>query len=83
MKDLTEAQMSGIDKYGYRYSAKAFFPHITIGRNDDDRGEEVLELLNKKLSKLSLNVPVERITAYRMGKDGMHAETLDEVKIKD
>jgi hypothetical protein len=81
LEDLTKAQVEGIKNYGYRYSEKAFFPHITIGRTDGDKNEEYLELLNLKLSKLPKNVPIEKITVYRMGKDGMHAETLAEVYI--
>lgn len=79
MNGLTDAQIEGIERYGYRYSAKAFLPHITIGRNDDDCREDVLETLNGRLSELDSDVPIERITVYRMGEDGMHSETLDEV----
>lgn len=81
MNDLTQDQILGIEKYGYRYSANAFSPHITLGRNDEGINEEIIVMLNKKLSSLEANPVVERITVYRMGKDGMHAETLDEVLI--
>ena len=78
---LTQDQKSGIEKYGYRYSAKAFSPHITLGRNNDEKKEEIIVMLQKKLSSLPKDPLIERITAYRMGKDGMHAETLGEVFI--
>lgn len=81
LSGLTEDQIKGIDNYGYRYSEKAFFPHITIGRNDEEKNDEILELLNEKLSRLSKNVEIERMTVYRMGKDGMHAETLAEIML--
>ena len=79
MNDLTPDLILGIDKYGYRYSANAFSPHITIGRNDNEKKEEQLIMLNEKIASLPKDPRIERITVYRMGKDGMHAETLDEV----
>ena len=81
MDDLTPNQISGIETYGYRYSANAFSPHITLGRNDGEENEEQIAMLNEKLSEIPADPLIERITVYRMGKDGMHAETLDEVII--
>lgn len=79
--DLTEEQIAGIDRYGYRYSEKAFYPHITIGRNDEEKNDKILELLNEKLSEIPQNAKIERMTVYKMGKDGMHEETLAEIII--
>lgn len=78
---LTKDQISGIENYGYRYSANAYAPHITMGRNDGEMKEDQVAMLNKKLSSLLADPVVERITVYRMGEDGMHAETLDEALI--
>ena len=42
---------------------------------------KILKLLNEKLSGLPQDVEIERMTVYRMGKDGMHAETLAEIML--
>ena len=81
MNDLTKNQISGIEKYGYRYSANAFSPHITLGRTDGEERQDIVTLLNEQMSRIPKDPYIERITVYAMGKDGMHSETLDEVGI--
>lgn len=80
LSKLPENQKEGILKYGYRYSGSAFSPHITIGRtNETEANSNTINLLSNNLNKLSKTVPVKRITVYKMGTDGMHAETLHEI----
>ncbi|MBR1454228.1 MAG: hypothetical protein IJ593_06245 [Lachnospiraceae bacterium] len=79
MNELTKDQVLGIEKYGYRYSANAFSPHITLGRNDIGINKDQINMLNKRISSILTDPVIERITVYKMGKDGMHTETLDEV----
>ena len=82
LSDMTESQINGVEKYGYRYSGNAFFPHITLGRNDGEMKKEIITSLSDKLALLPTDVDIDRITVYKMGKDGMHSETLDEIKIR-
>lgn len=77
---LPKNQIEAIKKYGYRYSEDAFFPHITIGRSYSENREEIVSLLETKVANLPKNAKIERLTIYKMGMNGMHAETLAEVK---
>lgn len=81
LNNLTKEQINGMKKYGYRYSENAFYPHITLGRNNNGCNESIIKELNDKLSLLNTTVPIDKITVYRMGENGTHAETLDEIAI--
>lgn len=81
MSGLTPEQYAGIRDYGYRYSEKAFYPHITLGRTSLDIEPHILENFQNELQVLPSDIPVERLTVYRMGPDGMHAETLYECQL--
>lgn len=76
---LSEDEIAGIQNYGYRYSGAAFFPHITIGRTAAGRNEDLLNELNTVLRPESASIG--RITVYRMGPDGTHADTLYEINL--
>lgn len=83
MAGFTSEQIAGIKEYGYRYAGKAFMPHVTLGRsNDISANSELISLLKQKLSKLPKDVPVYRMTCYKMGQDGQYAETLASITTK-
>lgn len=77
--NLPQIQIDGIAKYGYRYSEEAFLPHITIGRSVSKEQDIIMQLLTTKFQELPRDVEIERLTVYRMGENGVHAETLDEI----
>lgn len=79
LSHLTPDQINGIKNYGYRYSAKAFFPHITLGRTSFDMQPEIIDSFSDGLSNIPSDIPFNRLTVYRMGSDGMHSETLYEI----
>lgn len=79
---LTKAQIKGITDYGYRYSADAFFPHITLGRTSENMRAQIISLFSNELDKIEKDVPIGKLTVYEMGVDGMHAKTLYEIPFK-
>ncbi len=74
---LTNLQYEAIVKYNYRYAGDAFFPHITIGRSLKNN-DVVLKEINNDFMKLNNFSKISRVTAYKMGDDGVHEETLYE-----
>lgn len=58
---------------------EAFLPHITIGRSVSKEQDIIMQLLTTKFQELPRDVEIERLTVYRMGENGVHAETLDEI----
>ena len=79
--NLPQNQIEAIEKYGYRYSEDAFFPHITIGRSYSENREEIISLLETKVANFPKNIKIERLTIYKMGMNGIHEKTLAEVKL--
>lgn len=75
---LPEIQRSAIINYGYRYAGEAFFPHITIGRAAERR-EDILCELSRAVQAIERRSAIERVTAYKMGENGVHESTLYEV----
>lgn len=78
LSNLTKDQIYGIKEYGYRYSSKAFFPHITLGRTSSIMQPETIKLFTEELKNLPKDIRIGRLTVYEMGTDGMHAKTLYE-----
>lgn len=72
---MPQNQIYALEKYGYRYSETAFYPHITIGRNNGC-DEVLLNDLNESFQKLNLCVPMKYVTVYKMGNNGTHSQTL-------
>ena len=77
----TEDQKLGIINYGYRYSEDAFMPHITIGRTTGEYDNRIIHILEDKLKDIPKEQTFDRITVYRMGANGTHAETLHQETI--
>jgi hypothetical protein len=77
---LSEDQIQGIKKYGYRYAGPAFCPHITIGRTDSEK-PSLLVSLNTASKGLSTQIPFKRLTVYQMGPNGTHLNTLFEASL--
>lgn len=76
--DFSSEKIAGIHNYGYRYSADAFFPHVTLDRTRGSLKPEILHLFEKELSPVALDVPVQKLTLYKMGIDGAYEKTLYE-----
>lgn len=72
-----------IEQYGYRYSRMAYRPHITIGRTVDIMNPEILKTVGAKLRGTPAIVPIQKIDVYKMGENGVHAETLAEILIQE
>lgn len=80
ISSLSGEQIKGIKKYGYRYAATAFFPHITIGRAAGEN-PSLLKSLNTASIGLSSQIPFKRLTVYEMGPNGTHLNTLFEATL--
>ena len=78
--DMPRAQIEAIQRYNYRFAGDAFFPHITIGRSSE-RNEDVLNEMNMVIKQINLSPSVDKITVYKMGRNGTHEETLYEIKL--
>lgn len=76
-------QREMIKQYGYRYSRMAYRPHITIGRTVDIMNPEILKTVGAKLRGTPAIVPIQKIDVYKMGENGVHAETLAEILIQE
>ena len=77
---MTREQIKGVQLYGYRYAGKAFYPHITIGRANNESAPLLLKM-NAALDKIERTSCISRITVYRMGPNGTHESTLYEVRL--
>jgi len=80
---LTDSQKKGIINYGYRYAGEAFKPHITLGRRSEGFSEQTMQILEGKFKDIPAEQQIDRITVYRMGPNGTHAETLFELYLDD
>mgnify|MGYP002869736774 FL=1 len=80
VSSLSKNQIIGIKKYGYRYAASAFFPHITIGRTEGEN-PSLLKSLDTASKGLSRKIPFTRLTVYQMGPNGTHLNTLFEASL--
>lgn len=78
--NLPEVQREAILHYNYRYAGEAFYPHVTIGRSET-KNDMVLNEMNNALNQVELSPRVDRVTVYKMGINGIHEDTLYEVKI--
>lgn len=79
--NLPEVQREAILHYNYRYAGEAFYPHVTIGRSET-KNDMVLNEMNNALNQVELSPRVDRVTVYKMGINGIHEDTLYEVKIE-
>ncbi|MDJ0615538.1 MAG: hypothetical protein QNJ63_02125 [Calothrix sp. MO_192.B10] len=83
-KDISRStllEQSNYLNYGYRFIGQAFEPHITLGRTVNNlpcNHEEQLRLIFES-SKQDYQGTIQRITVYKMGINGSHAETLYEM----
>lgn len=77
---MSKSEIEGLKKYGYRYASDAYSPHITIGRSTG-KNEHILDELNGLFSELPHISTIERLTVYKMGSNGTHAETLYEKEL--
>ncbi|MFF9485475.1 2'-5' RNA ligase family protein [Streptomyces sp. NPDC014676] len=72
---FTADERAGYERYGYRYTGRAYAPHMTLGRAEE---ETALELARTAQDRV--NLPKEwvfdRLSFYVMGEHGAHAETL-------
>ena len=78
--DLPEVQREALLHYNYRYAGEAFYPHVTIGRSEA-KNDMVLNEMNNALNQVDLSPRVDRVTVYKMGVNGIHEDTLYEVRI--
>lgn len=83
MTGFPKYQRKMIKQYGYRYSRMTYRPHITIGRTTEVVNPEILKEVEAKLRGTPVVVPIQKIDVYRMGKNGVHAETLAEILIQE
>lgn len=79
-KVLSPVEKQAIERYGYRYAAEAFNPHITIGRSAQ-KNDELLFELDRALQELGNKASIAKLTVYGMGPNGTHQSTLFEVPI--
>lgn len=73
------AEVTGILSYGYRYSGKAYRPHVTIGRTVDICNEDIITRLSNEVMILSRDVTIGRIAAYEVGENDAYVRTLAEL----
>lgn len=82
MDGIPPYQQGNICLYGYRYARSAFRPHITLGRTDGNtEHREIIASLENEMKYIPNKARIARVTVYRMGDNGTHAETLDEVHL--
>lgn len=80
MEVLSPEELEGVRVYGYRYAAKAFYPHITIGRSRA-LDEPILKAMNEAVDRIERKTFFSRVTVYKMGNNGTHEATLYEVRL--
>lgn len=73
-------QQKGILDYGYRYAGEAYMPHVTLSRTAENKhNQAIIEDYKERLSAFPKEAQIQKLTAYKMGENGTHAETLGEV----
>lgn len=79
-ENLPYWQQKGLLEWGYRYAGEAYMPHITLARaTENKRNDEIITAFEERLAKTPKETRIQKLTAYRMGENGTHAETLGEV----
>jgi 2'-5' RNA ligase len=79
----TSSHMDNFLKFGYRYIGDDYRPHVTIGRTEDKHISRNDVELRAALSAVveRLHFSISSISAYRMGVNGGHLETLAGVSV--
>jgi len=80
LSDLSKSEIDSLKKFGYRYAANSYKPHITIGRSNE-KSEKMVDALNMELNKFPKTSKIGKLTVYEMGENGTHKSTLSEIKI--
>lgn len=75
MSTYSQSQRESYNRYGYRYVGSDFMPHLTLGRTDEATAERVSSVYGE-LPESMQHWRFDRLSLYRMGEDGAHAETL-------
>ncbi|BAY83305.1 hypothetical protein NIES267_27920 [Calothrix parasitica NIES-267] len=83
MVGYTTSETSNYKQYGYRYIEKDFYPHLTLGQTINRSASEKIDSWMKSLPAQQINISgrFERITLYRVGDFGSHAESLVDLEI--
>lgn len=81
IEKLSLEEELAIKRYNYRYSEKAFLPHITIGRNFEENKKLLLKLNEVFKDINNCNPTFAKLTVYKMGLNGTHEETLYEIDL--
>ncbi|MEV0255046.1 2'-5' RNA ligase family protein [Streptomyces sp. NPDC050732] len=72
---FTADERASFERYGYRYTGKAYAPHVTLGRAEEETALELARTAEDRVS-LPKEWVFDRLSFYVMGKHGAHAETL-------
>ena len=81
MSGYTTSETSNYKQYGYRYIEQDFCPHLTLGQTLNRSASEKIDLWMQSTQQINIKGRFERITLYKVGDFGSHAESLMDLKI--